>query len=156
MAYSKQTWNTTSVFNPTRMNHIEDGIADVKDGAILDLSPTTSETWASLFGRLRQNTTILSSGNYQYYKLRFKPTSASQNNNLIFHCTRFVANSAIEYISSRLTTNGIVFYHLNITTNNVELTQIVIKATSTPVAVTDLTANEAESGVRVMGLLNDE
>ena len=26
MAYSKQTWDTTSIFNPTRMNHIEDGI----------------------------------------------------------------------------------------------------------------------------------
>lgn len=32
MAYSKQTWDTTSIFNPTRMNHIEDGIegADTK------------------------------------------------------------------------------------------------------------------------------
>ena len=26
MAYSKQTWDTTSYVNPTRMNHIEDGI----------------------------------------------------------------------------------------------------------------------------------
>lgn len=26
MAYDKQTWNTTSYVNPTRMNHIEDGI----------------------------------------------------------------------------------------------------------------------------------
>ena len=25
-AYTKQTWDTTSVFNPTRMNHIEEGI----------------------------------------------------------------------------------------------------------------------------------
>ena len=29
MAYSKQTWDTTSYVNPTRMNHIEDGIYDV-------------------------------------------------------------------------------------------------------------------------------
>ena len=28
MAYSKQTWDTTSVFNPTRMNHMEQGIED--------------------------------------------------------------------------------------------------------------------------------
>ena len=28
MAYEKQTWNTQSYVNPTRMNHIEDGIAD--------------------------------------------------------------------------------------------------------------------------------
>lgn len=26
MAYEKQTWDTTSFVNPTRMNHIEDGI----------------------------------------------------------------------------------------------------------------------------------
>ena len=29
MVYSKQTWDTTSYVNPTRMNHIEDGIYDV-------------------------------------------------------------------------------------------------------------------------------
>lgn len=28
MAYSKQTWDTTSYVNPTRMNHIEEGIYD--------------------------------------------------------------------------------------------------------------------------------
>ena len=28
MAYTKQTWDTTSYVNPTRMNHIEDGIAN--------------------------------------------------------------------------------------------------------------------------------
>ena len=28
MAYSKQTWDTTSFVNPTRMNHIEQGIYD--------------------------------------------------------------------------------------------------------------------------------
>ena len=28
MAYSKQTWDTTSYVNPTRMNHIEQGIYD--------------------------------------------------------------------------------------------------------------------------------
>lgn len=34
MAYSKQTWDTTSIFNPTRMNHIENGIesASTADG----------------------------------------------------------------------------------------------------------------------------
>lgn len=28
MAYSKQTWDTTSYVNPTRMNHIEQGVYD--------------------------------------------------------------------------------------------------------------------------------
>lgn len=31
MAYSKQTWDTTSYVTPTRMNHIEDGIDSVAD-----------------------------------------------------------------------------------------------------------------------------
>lgn len=30
MAYDKQTWDTTSYVNPTRMNHIEQGIYDAK------------------------------------------------------------------------------------------------------------------------------
>lgn len=30
MAYSKQTWDTASYVNPTRMNHIEQGIYDVE------------------------------------------------------------------------------------------------------------------------------
>lgn len=31
MAYSKQTWDSTSYVNPTRMNHIEDGIEDTSN-----------------------------------------------------------------------------------------------------------------------------
>ena len=34
MSYSKQTWDTTSYFNPTRMNHIEDGIYAVDTGKV--------------------------------------------------------------------------------------------------------------------------
>ena len=33
MAYSKQTWDTTSYVNPTRMNHIEQGIYDAQETA---------------------------------------------------------------------------------------------------------------------------
>ena len=154
MAYIKQIWNTSSIFNPTRMNHIEEGIQNIKDGTITTLEPTTNETWESLFGRLRQSEGVLSSGYYQYYKLRFKPTSASQNSNLIFTCTKFTANSTIEYISSRLTTDGIVFYHLAINTSSVVLNQIVVN--SNGVAFTDLTTNAAQGSIRVMGLSNDE
>ena len=51
MAYSKQTWDTTSYVNPTRMNHIEDGIdaIDLTSGGTINgnlnldnPSPTTS------------------------------------------------------------------------------------------------------------------
>ena len=37
MAYSKQTWDTTSYVNPTRMNHIEDGIAGVDTKTASDI-----------------------------------------------------------------------------------------------------------------------
>ena len=39
MAYSKQTWDTTSYVNPTRMNHIEDGIESASSVAEGKLSP---------------------------------------------------------------------------------------------------------------------
>ena len=46
MAYSKQTWDTTSYVNPTRMNHIEDGIEDVSNVAIkyTDITETTDSS----------------------------------------------------------------------------------------------------------------
>lgn len=45
MAYSKQTWDTTSYVNPTRMNHIEQGIEDAN--AILDRIAVLTGTLAS-------------------------------------------------------------------------------------------------------------
>lgn len=40
MAYSKQTWDTTSYVNPTRMNHIEDGIEAVGTRTIVQYNGT--------------------------------------------------------------------------------------------------------------------
>lgn len=42
MAYSKQTWDTNSVFNPTRMNHIEDGIASASTASGTEYSSGVS------------------------------------------------------------------------------------------------------------------
>ena len=44
MAYSKQTWDTTSYVKPTRMNHIEDGIeaADSKTADDIEYSTGVS------------------------------------------------------------------------------------------------------------------
>ena len=39
MSYNKQTWDTTSYVNPTRMNHIENGIEEVSN-AIANLNAT--------------------------------------------------------------------------------------------------------------------
>ena len=39
-AYTKQTWDTTSIFNPTRMNHIEQGIYDASTNIVDNLTST--------------------------------------------------------------------------------------------------------------------
>ena len=44
MAYSKQTWDTTSYVNPTRMNHIEDGIEAVDGKTASDIAYSSSRT----------------------------------------------------------------------------------------------------------------
>lgn len=41
MAYSKQTWDTTSYVNPTRMNHIEDGIEEADSKTADDIEYST-------------------------------------------------------------------------------------------------------------------
>lgn len=48
MAYSKQTWDTTSYVNPTRMNHIEQGIYDATTE--LDLMDISSDCVGVEFG----------------------------------------------------------------------------------------------------------
>lgn len=44
MAYSKQTWDTTSYVNPTRMNHIEDGIEAVDTKTANDIDYASGTT----------------------------------------------------------------------------------------------------------------
>ena len=44
MAYSKQIWDATSYVNPTRMNHIEDGIASVEQEIVTQRYLKKSET----------------------------------------------------------------------------------------------------------------
>ena len=46
MAYSKQTWDTSSYVNPTRMNHIEDGIESAF--AIIEAHNTNAQGAVSL------------------------------------------------------------------------------------------------------------
>lgn len=57
MAYSKQTWDTTSYVNPTRMNHIEDGIAtaDLTSGGTIvgNLTVNAQNGTTSAEGRSR-------------------------------------------------------------------------------------------------------
>ena len=43
-AYTKQTWDTTSIFNPTRMNYIEQGIYNASTNIVDNLTSTDATT----------------------------------------------------------------------------------------------------------------
>lgn len=55
MAYSKQTWDTTSYVNPTRMNHIEQGIYDASNSAVYTTSDVINLSDFVALGYLRGN-----------------------------------------------------------------------------------------------------
>lgn len=71
MAYSKQTWDTTSYVNPTRMNHIEDGIASAStaDGTDYSSGVSVKEAIDSKANSTRFVTTLLT---YDSSTQRFK------------------------------------------------------------------------------------
>lgn len=67
MAYSKQTWDTTSYVNPTRMNHIEDGIANAYDSIVVnridqnvDVTANTTATTNVNWGNIDRNKVLYS------------------------------------------------------------------------------------------------
>lgn len=47
MAYEKQTWDNNSEFNPTRMNHIENGIYSASISLFAEYTKSTSVTTGS-------------------------------------------------------------------------------------------------------------
>ena len=55
MAYSKQIWDTTSYVNPTRMNHIEQGIYDASNSAAYTTSDVINLSDFVALGYLRGN-----------------------------------------------------------------------------------------------------
>lgn len=61
MSYTKQTWDTTSYVNPTRMNHIEDGIkanSDVLDAIKTETVSATITANANSWGSSAISPTI--------------------------------------------------------------------------------------------------
>lgn len=74
MAYSKQTWDTTSYVNPTRMNHIEDGIYDISSQQDEDIVAST-RAWAGtslVFSNIEP-------ANAQLYKLTAVESGSATN-----------------------------------------------------------------------------
>ena len=69
MAYSKQTWDTTSYVNPTRVNHIEDGIADLDNS----IEPK-GNMWAVLYAQNVYSATAQTVNTTQLRSLTKYPT----------------------------------------------------------------------------------
>lgn len=88
MAYSKQTWDTNSYVNPTRMNHIEDGIADTDltaGGSIVkpNTTSTTNDSRLYLGNNIPNGTTGSSRGVLSIYdKNQYNVTILAGDNRL--------------------------------------------------------------------------
>ena len=59
MAYSKQTWDTTSYVNPTRMNHMEQGIYDAEQEIFTTHNITNKCTQSLTSFKATQNGNII-------------------------------------------------------------------------------------------------
>ena len=77
MAYNKQTWDTTSYVNPTRMNHIEDGIAEVEQE--IDQKIADVETISFASSVFADNSKIKVRRNGKVIKISFSGAQLSTN-----------------------------------------------------------------------------
>ena len=97
MAYSKQTWDTTSYVNPTRMNHIEQGIYDAStaDGteyssgvSVKDKIDRIASNWTSLGSAGMGETVNISNTDYDVYSCTVVVSSLSPNLYFVFSIDR--------------------------------------------------------------------
>ena len=63
MAYSEQIWDTNSVFTPTRMNHIEEGIEDASNSkqetSAITFTPSSGITTETIYVRRQGDMCII-------------------------------------------------------------------------------------------------
>lgn len=97
MSYTKQTWDTTSYVNPTRMNHIEDGIKENSDNingpafteAATRANINSDESLFTILGKIKKFFTDLKavafSGAASDVKMSDGVTSVESAINNIFH-----------------------------------------------------------------------
>ena len=142
MAYTKQTWDTTSVFNPTRMNHIEDGIDGVEYVRHSTTEPTTNETWASLLGRVRDSFSSLG-GKVQFVRLSL---SIDNQAGMLFQCNRVYSSATVTiWTSIRPTSTGFILYVINTSGSSAVFRKY--EFTTSGMTITDLSSNTANSVV---------
>ena len=147
MAYSKQTWNVNSDFTPTRMNHIEEGIENIKYITAYTISPNTNETWASLLQRVGAAASALSS-KLNFCRLMFAPESST--NGSVFQCGRVYSSATTStWYNVRPTSTGVIIYAVSITSESATLRKYSF--TTSGMTLEDL-SSAAAGDVRVQRL----
>ena len=130
MAYSKQIWDTTSYFNPTRMNHIEDGIESASTAAGTDYSAGVSvkdkiDNLIKVDGLLKQLNIPTSATSYScdWYSYYFIIIEAVFYDNcvesMLIPTNWFGSTSAGENVRLRDSISGITYTIYSNGTNNV-------------------------------------
>ena len=152
MAYDKYAWGTSDYVTPTRMNHIENGIAGIKSQTLSDLAPTTNETWANFI--FRNRTALISAYSFD----RVLRLTVDGTANLYFHCTRRTSDSSMwlgtRYAQSSGTPTSVSFYYLSVSSSAGALRKITIN--SGGFSGTDLSGEVAEGNIAILGLNNNE
>lgn len=121
-------------------------IDSIKSGTLMTVTRTTGETWLSLLNRLKEN---FESGYTQFWKLRL---TVDGNSNTIFTPVRW-ATGLSTWFSVRGSGSAIVLYLLSTSSTSAALRKYQIG--SGGLTVTDLTAEQAESDIRIIGLATD-
>lgn len=97
MAYSKQTWDTSSYVNPTRMNHIEDGIESASTAtgteyssgvSVKDKIDRMASNWTSIGNVGIDGTVDISNTDYDVYSCTVVVSSLSPNLYFVFPIDR--------------------------------------------------------------------
>lgn len=103
MAYEKQTWNTTSYVNPTRMNHIEDGIDKAGTARVIgSITAQSGETLSDFVDRLRDNY-FADDISMSHALLQFEMDGTT---NLIFNCVRWTGRNVSIWCNVRPTSDS--------------------------------------------------
>ena len=147
MAYDAYNWGTTDYVTPSKMNHMEQGIKNIKEASLDEFTPTTGETWRDFLTRIKSN--FVADGYAQYRILRMTIDGTS---NMIFHPMRWTTTTTV-WESSRSSDTGIIIYQITTSSSSAAVRKFALSANG--LAITLLSDNEAESSIRIMGLNNN-
>lgn len=152
MAYQPEYVNNNDFLTPTLWNDTQDGIKGIKTQTLYDLAPTANETWANFIYRIKTQLTS------PYSFDRVLRLTVDGTSNLYFHCVRRTSDSTV-WVSTRYANSGGVptaqyTYFLSVSSSNGALRKITFN--SSGFSGTDMSGDEAESNIAILGLNNNE